>query len=84
VLVDKKIHNLCIAPYEYVHGPEYAIKLNSIIKGKVLDVPGMTEARLNSILAGTKPSVEELAECREAIIQALQEAREKIERGDRL
>jgi hypothetical protein len=83
VLVDKKIHNLCIAPYEYVHGPEYAIKLNSIIKGKVLDVPGMTEARLNSILAGTKPSVEELAECREAIIQALQEAREKIERGDR-
>lgn len=84
VLVDKKIHNLCIAPYEYVHGPEYAIKLNSIIKGKVLGVPGMTEARLSSILAGATPTLQEMVRCRNAVVQALQEARETIERGDRL
>jgi hypothetical protein len=83
-LVDKKIHNLCIAPYEHVHTNEYAIKLNNSIKGKVMAVPGMTTARLDAILAGAAPTVQEMVRCRNAVVQALQEAREKIERGDML
>jgi hypothetical protein len=84
VLVDKKIHNLCIAPYEYVHSSGYTIALKNKIVSEI-NKSGMLTSRLNAILSGTvTPTALELVDTRKAVVDALEFARVKIESGQRL
>ena len=83
-LLDKKLHNMCIAPYEYVHSERYVKDLHKQIL-KEIDDSGMDEARLNLILSGNAhPTTDELYKTRQAVISALDWARAKLEIGKKL
>jgi hypothetical protein len=73
-----------IAPYEYVHSSDYTVALKNKIVSYILDVPGMTGSRLDSILDGATPTPQELVRCRDAVVQAFQAARDLIEDGKKL
>ena len=92
VLIDKKLHNLCIAPYEYVHSKEYVealhkrLKTALVGKGTAEDPGVITIKRFDEIMEkkGAKPTIEEIADCRKALVNALDDARKLIESGQRL
>jgi len=91
VLIDKKLHNLCIAPYEYVHSKEYVEALHKRLKialvgnGTQTNPGVITIERFDEIMKkGATPTIQEIADCREAIVNALDDARKLIERGREL
>jgi hypothetical protein len=88
VLIDKKLHNLCIAPYEYVHSKRYVEALHKRLEVSIVGTtakPGpITKARFDAIMAGAKPTTEEIAACRRRLVGALDDARIVIESGNEL
>jgi hypothetical protein len=91
VLIDKKLHNLCIAPYEYVHSKEYVEALHKRLKtalvgnGTETNRGVISNARFNEIMNNSAtPTTQEIAACREAIVGALDDARIVIESGNKL
>jgi hypothetical protein len=88
VLIDKKLHNLCIAPYEYVHSKRYVEALNKRLEIAIVGTPTkpgpITKARFDAIMAGATSTTDEIAACRKALVRALDDARIVIESGQEL